>query len=47
MRSDCKACKFINECGDIFEKVGKCPSNSGGEKWAKFTPIIDGQKEAK
>jgi len=35
-RADCQKCKFRRECGDIFPQVGKCPSNSGGESWAKF-----------
>jgi hypothetical protein len=39
-RGDCQACRFITDCGQIFDQVGKCPSNSGGEAWAKFTPKI-------
>uniref|UniRef100_A0A6M3K2F4 Uncharacterized protein n=1 Tax=viral metagenome TaxID=1070528 RepID=A0A6M3K2F4_9ZZZZ len=36
IRSDCKDCKFVRECGDIFEVEGQCPSNNGGEKWASY-----------
>jgi len=36
-RKDCQKCKFKKLCGDIFEKEGECPANTGGEKWAKFT----------
>ena len=35
-RSDCRFCVHKRECGDIFPEEGKCPANSGSEKWAYY-----------